>query len=88
MTKQDHIARLAHGLHQRAAEGCRMTAPEFRAALDQLGWSQRGLAFSLGVSHNTVHRWALDQARVPAYVAGWLEEMIAHMADAPPPPAF
>lgn len=63
-----------------------MTATEFRAHLDRLRWTQRGLAFSLGVHHNTVHRWALGQATIPAYVSGWLEEMVAHMDDAPPPP--
>ena len=42
-----------------------MTASQFRAHLSELRWSQRGFAAFVGVSHNTVHRWALGQARIP-----------------------
>ena len=63
-----------------------MTPAEFRAHLDRLRWTQRGLAASLAVPHNTVHRWALGQATIPPVVAGWLEAMTAHMDAAPPAP--
>ncbi len=50
-----------------------MNAPEFRAHLERLRWSQRGFAAFLGVAHNTVHRWALAQAVIPERIASWLE---------------
>lgn len=62
-----------------------MTASAFRAHLEALGWTQRGLAGLLGVAHNTVHRWALDQAKIPPRIAVWLEAMAEHMKAHPPP---
>jgi len=62
-----------------------MTAAAFRAHLARLHWSQRGLADLLGVAHNTVHRWALDQATIPADIAAWLERMAALLKANPPP---
>lgn len=62
-----------------------MTATAFRARLATLCWTQRGLAALLGLSHNTVHRWALGQATIPPDVAAWIEELSAFMrAHAPP----
>jgi transcriptional regulator with XRE-family HTH domain len=62
-----------------------MTSAAFRARLARLRWSQRSLAALLGVTHNTVHRWALDQAVIPADVAAWLDEVAAFLRTHPPP---
>jgi len=62
-----------------------VTASAFRGCLEALGWTQRGLAVLLGVAHNTVHRWALGQARIPEDVAAWLGEAAAFMRAHPPP---
>jgi transcriptional regulator with XRE-family HTH domain len=62
-----------------------MTASAFRAHLETLGWTQRGLASLLGLSHNTVHRWALDEAVIPERYAAWLAEVAAFMKQHPPP---
>ena len=62
-----------------------MTAPQFRAHLERLRWSQRGFATFVGVAHNTVHRWALGQAVVPERMAQWLDALLAHLHENPPP---
>lgn len=62
-----------------------MTSTQFRARLEALGWTQRGLAERMGVAHNTVHRWALDQARVPDDVAQWLNDLAQYLQLHPPP---
>jgi DNA-binding transcriptional regulator YiaG len=62
-----------------------VTASQFRAHLWALRWSQRGFAAFVGVPHNTVHRWALGQAVVPERMAVWLETLIIHLAENPPP---
>jgi plasmid maintenance system antidote protein VapI len=64
-----------------------MTPAAFRAHLDRLAWSQRGVAQLLGVAHNTVHRWAIGEAAIPASVATWLAAMAKAMRDNPPPRA-
>jgi transcriptional regulator with XRE-family HTH domain len=61
-----------------------MTAADFRAVLARLCWTQRGLAKLLGVAHNTVHRWALGQARIPPGVVTWLGGVEAFLAAHPP----
>jgi DNA-binding transcriptional regulator YdaS (Cro superfamily) len=62
-----------------------VTAAAFRAHLGRLCWTQRGLAVLLGLSHNTVHRWALDQAAIPPATAAWLEQVAAFIERHPPP---
>jgi transcriptional regulator with XRE-family HTH domain len=62
-----------------------MTASAFRAHLEALGWTQRGLAALLGLSHNTVHRWALNEAVIPERYAAWLVEVAAFIKQHPPP---
>jgi DNA-binding transcriptional regulator YiaG len=44
-----------------------MTHTEFRAALKSLGLRQSWLAGALGVSPNTVYRWAKGDMAVPQY---------------------
>jgi hypothetical protein len=60
-----------------------MSAADFRALLAAWGWTQRGLAGWLGLAHNTVHRWALGQARIPDDVVVWLRSVGARMEEAP-----
>jgi transcriptional regulator with XRE-family HTH domain len=62
-----------------------MSPTVFRARLEALGWTQRGFAALLGVAHNTVHRWALDQARIPDEVAAWINEVAEFIKHHPPP---
>lgn len=62
-----------------------MTPAAFRAHLEALCWSQRGFAVLLGVAHNTVHRWAVGQARIPDDVASWLEGISLYRTENPPP---
>ena len=62
-----------------------MSPTDFRARLEALCWSQRGFAALLGVPHNTVHRWAVGQAVIPAATALWLEAVSAWLLAHPPP---
>ncbi len=62
-----------------------MTAPEFRAALVALGWSERHLADQLGCSPSLVHKWGRGTLAVPADVAGWVDRTATYMRDNPPP---
>ena len=64
-----------------------MTSAAFRRHIEALGWTQRGLAALLGVSHNTVHRWALDQAVIPDRYADWIEDVARFIKQRPPPRA-
>ena len=50
-----------------------MEALEFRIMLRQLGVRQRHLAERLGISANTVNRWANGGLVVPRYVVAYLE---------------
>lgn len=62
-----------------------MNGPEFRAALDALGWSQRGLAERLGVAATTTQRWASGRHPIPENVAAWLRLWAAHATSHPLP---
>jgi DNA-binding transcriptional regulator YiaG len=62
-----------------------VTPTAFRAALARLCWTQRGFAALLGVAHNTVHRWALGQAKIPDGLAVWLGKVEAYLSEHPPP---
>ena len=62
-----------------------MTASDFRAHLEALCWTQRGLAALLGVSPTIVNRWAIDHTDVPEPVATWLEGLAAYLAAHPAP---
>ncbi len=56
----------------------RMTAPELRAALDALGWSQKDASEQLGVcNHQRVSEWCRGLRRVPRYVA---KSVLTHLA--------
>ena len=62
-----------------------MTPTEFRACLDALHWTQRGLARILNRSEGTVRQWARGAVRIPTDVAIWLDWLAqAHVA-APAP---
>ena len=45
-----------------------MTAAEFRAALEAVGYSQRGFAAYTGSNERTVRRWALGEKDIPPWV--------------------
>lgn len=62
-----------------------MTPTERRAALDAIGWSQRGLADRLGWDEGTVRRWMRDGGEAPITVDLWLATLAAfHQANPPP----
>src|SRR5215467_5021273 len=69
----------------RLRSGGGMTAAAFRAHLEALCWTQRGLAALLGVSPTIVNRWAIDHTDVPEPVAVWLEGLAAYLAEHPAP---
>jgi DNA-binding transcriptional regulator YiaG len=53
-----------------------MTAAEFKAALEHLGFNQSSLARRLQVSDRNVRRWAAGEYPVPAPIALLLQLMI------------
>lgn len=62
-----------------------MTPIAFKNALDTLRWSQRTVAEAIGVSQQTAWRYAIGERRVPDDVARWLETLVRHAAENPPP---
>jgi transcriptional regulator with XRE-family HTH domain len=50
-----------------------MTADELRAALRELGYTQRRLAHLMGVDNATVNRWCQGTLKVPRYVEAYIE---------------
>jgi DNA-binding transcriptional regulator YiaG len=52
-----------------------MTNEEFKAALDEMGITQRRFAAISGAHANMVSRWALGKARVSPVAAALLREM-------------
>ena len=58
-----------------------MTAAEFAAALDALGWSARHVARLLKCHRNMPLRWLRDESPVPIQIARWLRSLVkAHEA--------
>ena len=62
-----------------------MTPTEFRACLDALHWTQRGLARILDRPEGTIRQWARGAVRIPEDVAAWLEQNARFMQSAPVP---
>jgi ribosome-binding protein aMBF1 (putative translation factor) len=62
-----------------------MTPDRFRACLQSIGWTQRGLADRLAIHETRVRRWAAGQYEIPADVATWLERLTAVHARHPLP---
>jgi hypothetical protein len=62
-----------------------MTPDRFRACLEALSWSGRGLAALLDVDERQVRRWAAGQYSIPAPIADWLETL-AQFHEAHPAP--
>ena len=54
-----------------------MTAKQYRAALDRLGFSQLGAAKLFGVGPRTSRRWAAGDADIPETAAILLRLMVA-----------
>jgi transcriptional regulator with XRE-family HTH domain len=63
-----------------------MTPTERRAALQAIGWSQRGLADRLQWDEGTVRRWMRDGGEAPPDIDRWLATL-AQFHDEHPPPA-
>jgi transcriptional regulator with XRE-family HTH domain len=62
-----------------------MTPSERRAALEAIGWTQRGLADRLGWDEGTVRRWMRGNGEAPADVDQWLAELaVFHRAHPAP----
>lgn len=49
-----------------------MNSIDLKAALSDLGWSQKDLASRFGCDQDTVSRWATGKTPVPAYVAEYM----------------
>ena len=49
-----------------------MTPDQFRACLEAIGWTQRGLAERLSCNERGVRRWADGSAAIPPAIAAWL----------------
>lgn len=65
-----------------------MTPAEFRAALDQMGWTQEQAAAALGYSHNTaISALARGERRVSATLALLVRAYLDGWRPAPQPPA-
>jgi DNA-binding transcriptional regulator YiaG len=62
-----------------------MTPTEFAAAVDRLGWSQRGLADLLGCDDRLVRRWANGERSFPPSLVAWLRTLATFHAAHPPP---
>lgn len=62
-----------------------MTPTEYRAALESIGWTQRGLAERLGIHETRTRRWATGQYKIPPNVAEWLQRLAAAHEAAPWP---
>jgi hypothetical protein len=62
-----------------------VTPHRFRACLDALGWSGRGLSALLGVDERQVRRWAKGDYAIPANIAAWLDRLARFHEQNPPP---
>jgi hypothetical protein len=62
-----------------------VTAPEFRAALLTLGWSERHLAERLHCDPQRVHRWGQGFYPVPPQIAEWLQNLTDTIKNHPIP---
>jgi ribosome-binding protein aMBF1 (putative translation factor) len=62
-----------------------VTPDAFRAALDTIGWSQRGLADRLSCDDRMVRRWASGELTVPPSIARWLARLARCHAANPAP---
>jgi len=62
-----------------------MTPDQFRACLDSLRWTQRGLASALLCDERMVRRWGTGAMNIPAPIAVWLTRL-ANAHDANPVP--
>jgi hypothetical protein len=62
-----------------------VTADRFRACLDALSWSCRGLAALLDVDERQVRRWASGQYSIPEPIADWLDTLARFHESHPAP---
>jgi hypothetical protein len=64
-----------------------VTADRFRACLDALSWSGRGLAALLDMDERQVRRWASGQYSIPEPIADWLDTLARFHESHPAPMA-
>ena len=62
-----------------------MTPTEFRAALEALRWTQRGVAAVLRCDERQIRRWATGAYPIPERIASWLATLAAFHRAHPPP---
>lgn len=62
-----------------------MTPTTLRECLENLSWSQRGLAHILQCNDRLVRRWASGESQIPDEVAAWLLRLTACFRENPPP---
>lgn len=53
-----------------------MNSIDLKAALSDLGWSQKDLASRLGCDQDTVSRWSTGKTPVPAHVAEYMRVVL------------
>jgi transcriptional regulator with XRE-family HTH domain len=62
-----------------------MTSDQFRDCLEQIGWSQRGMAARLQIAEQQVRRWASGRYPIPPDVERWVAKLAKAHARNPPP---
>ncbi len=53
-----------------------MNSIDLKAALSNLGWSQKNFASRLGCDEDTVSRWSTGKTDVPAHVAEYIRVVL------------
>jgi transcriptional regulator with XRE-family HTH domain len=70
----DVLSTLGHrGLPEKA---CQLSSAEFRAVLQELGWTQAYLGRRVAVVKSTVFRWMSGEFVVPMWVCAYLKPML------------
>lgn len=53
-----------------------MDQSSLKAALSELGWSQKKLSLRLGCDEDTVSRWCTGKTAVPAHIAEYMRVLL------------
>ena len=62
-----------------------MTPKQFTAAVEQIGWTLRGVADRLELPPTRISRWAAGEVPVPDAVAQWLKTLASTHKQNPAP---
>ncbi|AQT06543.1 hypothetical protein A0U91_16175 (plasmid) [Acetobacter persici] len=62
-----------------------MTPQRLEVCLGIMGWTLRVLARMVKKSEGTIRQWKNGGLPVPEDVAAWLEGMVTHLEENPPP---